>query len=141
MGRGARTTSSAAGPTTSTSSRASTGRCRAAACTRSRCRTRTRRSGARRRRVDGHYEIGKRGIGLLSFTVGNPPEQLDERIENYRKGQADCTEPVGKFRNTTAATFTMVHCNDTNEKAQAVAEESFVWYPKAAGREIASLAD
>ena len=79
--------------------------------------------------VDGHYEIGKRGIGLLSFTVGNPPEQLAERLENYRKGQADCDQPVGKFRNSTAATFTMVHCNDTNEKAKAVAEESFVWYP------------
>ncbi|MEO8694832.1 MAG: LLM class flavin-dependent oxidoreductase [Acidimicrobiales bacterium] len=91
--------------------------------------------------VEGHYEIGKRGIGLLSFTVGNPPEQLAERLENYRKGQADCDQPVGKFRNATAATFTMVHCNDTNEKAKAVAEESFVWYPGAAGREIASLAD
>ena len=68
--------------------------------------------------VEGHYEIGSRGIGLLSFTVGNPPEQLEERIQNYRRGQADCTEPVGKFRNETAATFTMVHCNDTNEKAR-----------------------
>ena len=65
-------TSSASGPTTSTSSRASTGRCRSGACTRSRCSSRTRRSGARRRAVEGHYEIGKRGIGLLSFTVGNP---------------------------------------------------------------------
>ena len=60
-----------------------------------------------------------RGIGLLSFTVGNPPEQLEERIQNYRRGQADCTQPVGKFRNDTAATFTMVHCNDTNEKARS----------------------
>ena len=77
----------------------------------------------------------------MSFTVGNPPEQLEERIENYRKGQADCDQPVGKFRNTTAATFTMVHCNDTNEKAKAVAEESFVWYPKTAAASIASLAE
>jgi alkanesulfonate monooxygenase SsuD/methylene tetrahydromethanopterin reductase-like flavin-dependent oxidoreductase (luciferase family) len=91
--------------------------------------------------LEGHYEIGKHGIGLLSFTVGNPPEQLEERIVNYRKGQAECTQPIGKFRNATAATFTMVHCNDTNEKARAVAEESFVWYPKTAARHIASLAD
>jgi alkanesulfonate monooxygenase SsuD/methylene tetrahydromethanopterin reductase-like flavin-dependent oxidoreductase (luciferase family) len=91
--------------------------------------------------VEGHYEIGSRGLGLLSFTVGNPPEQLEERIQNYRRGQADCTQPVGKFRNEQAATFTMVHCNDTNEKARAVAEESFVWYPKTAALSIASLAE
>jgi alkanesulfonate monooxygenase SsuD/methylene tetrahydromethanopterin reductase-like flavin-dependent oxidoreductase (luciferase family) len=91
--------------------------------------------------LEGHYEIGKHGIGLLSFTVGNPPEQLEERIANYRKGLAECIDPVGAFRNTTAATFTMVHCADTNEKARAVAEESFVWYPRTAGNHIASLAE
>ena len=36
--------------------------------------------------VEGHYEIGKRGIGLLSFTVGNPPEQLEERIAELPQG-------------------------------------------------------
>jgi alkanesulfonate monooxygenase SsuD/methylene tetrahydromethanopterin reductase-like flavin-dependent oxidoreductase (luciferase family) len=91
--------------------------------------------------LEGHYEIGKRGLGLLSFTVGLPPENLEERIVNYRKGLGDCTAPVGKFVNNTAATFTMVHCSDTNEKARAEAEESFVWYPKTAGSHIASLAE
>ncbi len=91
--------------------------------------------------LEGHYEIGKRGIGLLSFTVGLPPETLEERIANYRKGLGDCDAPVGKFTNSTAATFTMVHCADTNEKARADAEESFVWYPKTAGHHIASLAE
>jgi alkanesulfonate monooxygenase SsuD/methylene tetrahydromethanopterin reductase-like flavin-dependent oxidoreductase (luciferase family) len=90
--------------------------------------------------LEGHYEIGKRGLGLLSFTVGLPPENLEERIVNYRKGLGDCSTPVGKFVNNTAATFTMVHCSDTNEKARAEAEESFVWYPKTAGSHIASLA-
>jgi len=65
---------------------------------------------------------------------------LEERVANYRRGLADCKEPVGKFVNSTAATFTMVHCADTNERARAEAEESFVWYPKTAGRSIASLA-
>jgi alkanesulfonate monooxygenase SsuD/methylene tetrahydromethanopterin reductase-like flavin-dependent oxidoreductase (luciferase family) len=91
--------------------------------------------------VPGHYEIGSRGIGLCSFTVGQPPEQLAERIEMYRKGQKDCAKPVGAFRNETAATFTMVHCAETNAKARADAEESFVWYPKTAGWHIASLAE
>jgi len=90
--------------------------------------------------LEGHYEIGKHGIGLLSFTVGLPPETLEERVAAYRKGQSDCTTPTGAFVNDTAATFTMVHCADTNEKARTVAEESFVWYPKTAGNHIASLA-
>ena len=91
--------------------------------------------------VPGHYEIGKRGIGLCSFTVGQPPEMLAERIETYKKGQADCTDPVGATRNDQVATFTMVHCNDSNEKARSVSEESFVWYPKFGGQLIASVSD
>jgi len=90
--------------------------------------------------LEGHYEIGKHGIGLLSFTVGLPPETLVERVDAYRKGQNDCTKPAGAFVNNTAATFTMVHCADTNEKARTVAEESFVWYPKTAANHIATLA-
>ncbi len=91
--------------------------------------------------VEGHYEIGSRGIGLLSFTVGNPPETLAERLDAYRKGQAACSEPVGKFRNSRAATFTMVHCADTNERAKAEADESFTWYPRTAVARIAELGD
>lgn len=91
--------------------------------------------------VPGHYEMGKRGIGLCSFTVGQPPEALQERIDTYKKGLADCVEPIGKIRNEQAATFTMVHCNESNEKAREVAEESFVWYPKHGGMLIASVAD
>jgi alkanesulfonate monooxygenase SsuD/methylene tetrahydromethanopterin reductase-like flavin-dependent oxidoreductase (luciferase family) len=91
--------------------------------------------------LEGHYEIGSRGLGLLSFTVGSPPEELEPRIANYRRGIAECKEPVGKFVNDRAATFTMVHCADTNERARAEAEESFVWYPKTAGRSIAALAE
>jgi alkanesulfonate monooxygenase SsuD/methylene tetrahydromethanopterin reductase-like flavin-dependent oxidoreductase (luciferase family) len=91
--------------------------------------------------VEGHYEIGSRGIGLCSFTVGQPPEALAERLETYRKGQAECAKPVGAFRNETAATFTMVHCAETDARARAEAEESFVWYPKTAVWHIASLAE
>jgi alkanesulfonate monooxygenase SsuD/methylene tetrahydromethanopterin reductase-like flavin-dependent oxidoreductase (luciferase family) len=91
--------------------------------------------------LEGHYEIGKRGIGLCSFTVGSPPEDLADRIAMYRKGQTDCLKPVGVTRNERAATFTMVHCADTNDKAKADAAESFVWYPRTAGWHIASLAD
>ena len=43
--------------------------------------------------------------------------------------------------NNQAATFTMVHCADTNERAFADAAESMVWYPTVGARQIASLAD
>jgi alkanesulfonate monooxygenase SsuD/methylene tetrahydromethanopterin reductase-like flavin-dependent oxidoreductase (luciferase family) len=89
----------------------------------------------------GHEEMGKRGIGLCSFTVGLPPEQLADNIALYRKGLSECTQPAGKFLNDTAATFTMVHCAPTTEEATEVAKESFEWYPKYGASLIASVAE
>jgi len=90
---------------------------------------------------EGHKEIGKRGLGLCSFTVGVPPEELAERFALYREGLAECEKPVGKFVNDQAATFTMVHCAPTAEKAYEDAAESMVWYVKHGGALIASVAD
>jgi alkanesulfonate monooxygenase SsuD/methylene tetrahydromethanopterin reductase-like flavin-dependent oxidoreductase (luciferase family) len=85
--------------------------------------------------------IGQHGIGLCSFSVGLPPESFKEKVDAYRKGISECTEPIGKFMNNQAATFTMVHCADTNEHAFDEAAESMVWYPKVGARQIASLSD
>ncbi len=90
---------------------------------------------------DGHREIGRHGIGLCSFTVGVPPEELTERIALYRQGLAECTQPVGKFVNDQAATFTMVHCAPTKEEAYDVAAESFVWYVRRGSWLIGSVAE
>lgn len=90
---------------------------------------------------EGHKEIGRRGIGLCSFTVGVPPEELTGRLKLYREGLAECSQPVGKFKNEQAATFTMVHCADSNKEAFANAEESFPWYIKTAVTLIGSLTD
>ncbi len=84
--------------------------------------------------LDGHYEMGRRGIGVCSFTVGVPPEELAERVGRYRQGLADCQRPVGLFRNERVATFTMVHVADSNERAFEEAGESMAWYPSHAGR-------
>ncbi len=89
----------------------------------------------------GHEEVGRQGIGLCSFTVGLPPEELTNSIALYRKGLSECVEPVGKFKNETAATFTMVHCAPTKDEAYANARESFEWYPKAGARLIGSVAE
>ena len=142
VARGPRPHRRARGPRTSTRRRASTGRwARPAGCCRSRCSSRTRRSSVPPAASPGHEEIGQRGIGLCSFTVGLPPEQLAENIAMYRKGLAECEQPAGKFVNETAATFTMVLCAPTNEEATEVARESFEWYPKHGGGLIASVAE
>jgi alkanesulfonate monooxygenase SsuD/methylene tetrahydromethanopterin reductase-like flavin-dependent oxidoreductase (luciferase family) len=90
---------------------------------------------------DGHREIGRHGLGLCSFTVGVPPEELADRLELYREGLAECSEPVGKVKNEQAATFTMVHCAPTNEEAFADAKESFPWYVRTGVGLISSVAD
>jgi alkanesulfonate monooxygenase SsuD/methylene tetrahydromethanopterin reductase-like flavin-dependent oxidoreductase (luciferase family) len=90
---------------------------------------------------EGHKEIGRHGIGLCSFTVGIPPEDLAQRIALYREGLAECTRPAGKFVNDRAATFTMVHCEERREDAFDTAAESFVWYVRTGARLIASVAE
>jgi alkanesulfonate monooxygenase SsuD/methylene tetrahydromethanopterin reductase-like flavin-dependent oxidoreductase (luciferase family) len=87
-----------------------------------------------------HRLVGQMGLGLLSFSVGTPPEELKRRIDIYREGIAECTDPVGKFVNNQAASFTMVNVAKTNEEARANSEESFVWYPKHGAKIIGSVA-
>lgn len=91
--------------------------------------------------LDGHYEVGRMGVGLLSFAVGVPPEDLIPRVEAYRKGQAACKKPKGVTVNDKVVTFTMAHCAATNDKAFAEAERSMVWYPKKGANMIADTAD
>jgi alkanesulfonate monooxygenase SsuD/methylene tetrahydromethanopterin reductase-like flavin-dependent oxidoreductase (luciferase family) len=87
---------------------------------------------------ESHEVAGRRGLGLLSFTVGTSPEELGQRIELYRRGIASA-EPIGKFVNPRAATFTMVHCAETTAQAKADAAESFAWYAQRGVSLIASV--
>jgi len=82
---------------------------------------------------------GELGLGLLSFTIGVPPEELAERIKTYRDAQTRAV-PIGKFANQRAATFTMVHCADTTEQAYEEARESFEWYVRTALWHIGTVA-
>jgi alkanesulfonate monooxygenase SsuD/methylene tetrahydromethanopterin reductase-like flavin-dependent oxidoreductase (luciferase family) len=89
---------------------------------------------------DGHREVGSLGIGLCSFAVGIPPEEVKKKIEIYREAFAQCEQPIGAFKNESAATFTMTCCAPTREEAWANARESFEWYPSAGAKLIASVA-
>jgi alkanesulfonate monooxygenase SsuD/methylene tetrahydromethanopterin reductase-like flavin-dependent oxidoreductase (luciferase family) len=87
---------------------------------------------------ESHRLIGQLGLGLLSFTIGVPPENLGERIGLYRQGLREA-EPIGRFVNPRAATFTMVHCGDTTAEALADARESFEWYAQTGVRQVQTL--
>jgi alkanesulfonate monooxygenase SsuD/methylene tetrahydromethanopterin reductase-like flavin-dependent oxidoreductase (luciferase family) len=87
-----------------------------------------------------HRLVGQMGLGLLSFSVGTPPEELKRRIDIYRQGISECTKPTGKFINDQAASFTLVNCAPTREESLSVSEESFTWYPKHGAALIGSVA-
>ena len=87
----------------------------------------------------GHEVAGRAGLGLLSFTIGVPPAELAFRIGLYRDGLKEA-KPIGKVINTRAATFTMVHCAETDAEARKNAEESVLWYFKKSISLIAGLA-
>jgi len=76
---------------------------------------------------DSHTMAGRKGLGLLSFTIGVPPEELANRIALYRAGLKEA-KPAGRFVNPRAATFTMVHCAATTAEARRNAAESVMWY-------------
>jgi len=88
----------------------------------------------------GSHELaGRKGLGLLSFTIGVPPEELAARIAIYREGLKEA-KPAGKFVNDRAATFTMVHCAPTDAEARANAAESVMWYFRRSIELISSVA-
>ena len=90
---------------------------------------------------DSHAIAGEFGLGLLSFTIGVPPEELAERIKIFREAQTRVKSPIGKFINPRAATFTMVHCAETDEQAFEEAAESFEWYVRTALWHIGTVAE
>src|SRR5262250_2338427 len=87
----------------------------------------------------GHEVAGRAGLGLLSFTIGVPPSELAFRIGLYKDGLAQA-KPIGKFVNPRAATFTMVHCAETNAEARRNAENSVLWYFRRSIELISSVA-
>jgi alkanesulfonate monooxygenase SsuD/methylene tetrahydromethanopterin reductase-like flavin-dependent oxidoreductase (luciferase family) len=88
----------------------------------------------------GHQLMGELGLGLCSFSVGTPPEDVARRISIYRKALETCQQPLGAKINTQAAAFTMVNCAPTKEESYAIAKPSFEWYPKRSVELVTSVA-
>ncbi len=89
---------------------------------------------------EGHAQVGSLGMGLCSFAVGVPPEEIKRKVDIYREALAACDKPIGAFVNDRAATFTMMNVAPTRAEAEAVARRSFEWYPKHGARIIGELA-
>jgi alkanesulfonate monooxygenase SsuD/methylene tetrahydromethanopterin reductase-like flavin-dependent oxidoreductase (luciferase family) len=85
-----------------------------------------------------HEMAGRKGLGLLSFTLLVGPEELARRIQLYRNGIKEA-KPVGAFVNNQAATFTLVHCAETNKEAKENAAESMEWYIRRAFELVGSV--
>ncbi|HXW39509.1 MAG TPA: LLM class flavin-dependent oxidoreductase, partial [Acidimicrobiales bacterium] len=89
---------------------------------------------------EGHRQVGSLGLGLCSFAVGVPPEEVKAKVDIYRQAVRGCTEPLGTFVNDNAATFTMTLCGPDRQQALDTARESFEHYPAAGARQIATMA-
>jgi alkanesulfonate monooxygenase SsuD/methylene tetrahydromethanopterin reductase-like flavin-dependent oxidoreductase (luciferase family) len=88
----------------------------------------------------GHKLMGELGLGLCSFGVGMPPEDLKRRIDLYRAAIAQCRKPLATFVNNRTAAFTMVNCAPTRAESYAVSKDSFVWYTKRSAELVSSVA-
>jgi len=88
--------------------------------------------------AESHEIVGRKGLGLLSFSVAVPPEALVKRIGRYREGLAQA-QPVGKFVNNQVATFAQTHCAETTAQAHEDAREAFPWYIQKSLEKIAAL--
>jgi len=88
----------------------------------------------------GHQLMGELGLGLCSFGVGVPPDDVARRIDIYRKAIKTCTKPLATYVNNQAAAFTMVNCAPTKQESYDVSKESFVWYGKRSAELVSSVA-
>ncbi len=78
---------------------------------------------------DSHETAGKKGLGLLSFTIAVDLPELARRIQLYKSAIRQA-EPIGDFVNDQAAVFTLTHCSRSRAEAYAEAEEGILWYNK-----------
>jgi alkanesulfonate monooxygenase SsuD/methylene tetrahydromethanopterin reductase-like flavin-dependent oxidoreductase (luciferase family) len=62
---------------------------------------------------------GIHGLGLLSFALVRPLDQMEEHIRIYREAQAACKQPLTRVKNDRVGAYTIVHCCDDVDEAAA----------------------
>ncbi len=61
---------------------------------------------------------GRNGLGLLSFSIMQPLETMAQVIRDYRAASAD-PKPLTQVTTNKVAAYTLVHCAESNEQADA----------------------
>lgn len=61
---------------------------------------------------------GRLGLGLLSFALLQPVENMAGHIRVYRDAQAEGVQPLTGVRNDRVGAYTLVHCCDDFEEAK-----------------------
>jgi alkanesulfonate monooxygenase SsuD/methylene tetrahydromethanopterin reductase-like flavin-dependent oxidoreductase (luciferase family) len=72
-------------------------------------------------------KAGRLGIGAVAFNF-EPIYNLKGRVEAYKQGIAECTEPVGQFLNDNLMMTNAVLCFEDREKARKLALERVSGY-------------
>jgi alkanesulfonate monooxygenase SsuD/methylene tetrahydromethanopterin reductase-like flavin-dependent oxidoreductase (luciferase family) len=72
-------------------------------------------------------KAGELGIGAVAFNF-EPIYDLKGRIEAYKEGIANCTEPVGQFVNDNLMMTNAVLCFEDRDKARRIALERVTGY-------------
>jgi alkanesulfonate monooxygenase SsuD/methylene tetrahydromethanopterin reductase-like flavin-dependent oxidoreductase (luciferase family) len=62
---------------------------------------------------------GRNGVGLLSFSLIRPLNEMEEHIRVFREAQAACREPLTRVKNDRVGAYTIVHCCDDIDEADA----------------------
>jgi alkanesulfonate monooxygenase SsuD/methylene tetrahydromethanopterin reductase-like flavin-dependent oxidoreductase (luciferase family) len=70
---------------------------------------------------------GKAGMGLLSFAIQQPVEEMAEHIRIYREAIKN-PEPLTRIINNKVAAYTLVHCAETEEQAEANGVWDAIWW-------------
>ena len=73
---------------------------------------------------DGHRQVGELGLGLCSFAVGVPPEEVKKKIDIYREAVGECTEPDRRRTSTTRRPRSRWRCAHRPDEAWTTARES-----------------
>src|SRR5205823_4625785 len=73
-------------------------------------------------------QAGEYGLGLLSFAIMQPLSKMAEHIQDYRRGQANCTKPLTSVRTNKVSAYTLVHCADTFERCERNGIWDSVWW-------------
>ena len=81
---------------------------------------------------DSHVMAGEAGVGMLSFSIFVPLDELGRRIGLYKEALKRCTNPIGEFVNDRAAAFTMIYCGESDDEARESAGKAAVEYIKTA---------